>query len=247
MLSIIDVKRSRCSILHSNQMQAERKRPVRRCHVILGTPTFMHHLGSTLSLMCYMKRDYKGKSEPNISHWQKYSAHTKVYIFQLKNNYSSSEPFVCACFVVLTKRGGPFITMNGGRRCEFSLYCTSAYSATVSVAGSLALKRWWFVVCDLWFFELGKQTCPAWVNISLWELVLYNTELVKQVSSPASHFTSATLTIILCKCEGGSNAVVPNLVVRTPTRGVGKCLLGEKSRKTMFLLHKLCLFSQTFL
>ena len=87
-------------------------------HVIQGTPTSMHHLGSTLSLMCFMKRDYKGKSEPNISRWQKYFAHTKVYIFRLKNNYSSSKPFVSACFVVLTKRGGPFITMNGGRRCN---------------------------------------------------------------------------------------------------------------------------------
>lgn len=135
-------------------------------HIILRTPTVMHHPGSTLSLICFMKRDYKGKSEPNISRWQKYSAHTKVYIFLLKNNYSSSKPFVSACFV-LTKRGGPFITMNGGRHCEFSRYCTSAYSATVNAAGSLALRRWWFVVYDLWFFGLGKQTCPACVNISL--------------------------------------------------------------------------------
>ena len=128
-------------------------------HVIQGTPTSMHHLGSTLSLMCFMKRDYKGKSEPNISRWQKYSAHTKVYIFRLKNNYSSSKPFVSACFVVLTKRGGPFITMNGGRRCEFSPYCTSAYSAaTVSpAAGSLAVRRWWFVVYDLWFLGHGNK------------------------------------------------------------------------------------------
>lgn len=126
--------------------------------------TFMHHRGSTLSLVCFMYWDYKGKFEPNISCWQKNSAHTKLYIFQLKNNYSSSEPFVSVCFVFLTKRGGPFITMNGVRQCEFSLYYTSPYSGTVSITGSLALRQWWFVGYDLWFVVSGKQTCTVWVN-----------------------------------------------------------------------------------
>lgn len=31
-------------------------------HIILRTPTVMHHLGSTLSLICFMKKDLKGKS-----------------------------------------------------------------------------------------------------------------------------------------------------------------------------------------
>lgn len=109
-------------------------------NIILRTPAFMHHLGSTLSLMCFIKRDYKGKSEPNISRWQKYSAHTKVYIFRLKNNYSSSKPHVSACFVVLTKREGPFITMNESR---LNFRCALAYSATV--ATSLAYDLWFMI------------------------------------------------------------------------------------------------------
>lgn len=123
-------------------------------HIILQTPTFMHHRGSTLSLMWFMKRDYKGKSEANISHWQKYAAYTKV-IFQLKNNYSSSKPFVSMCFVVLTKRRGPFITMNGGRHCGFLLYYTSAYSATVSAAWIFGFDT--VVICGVWFMILWAR------------------------------------------------------------------------------------------
>lgn len=54
--------------------------------------------------------------------------------------------FVCLCFVVLTKRKGPFITMNGGRHHEFLPYCTLAYSATFSVPGF-----WISDGGDLWF------------------------------------------------------------------------------------------------
>lgn len=99
MISIADNKRSWWSIYISNYIQAERKRPLLLRHIILGTPNFMHHVGSTLSLMCFMKRAYKGKSEPNISHWREMlCTHTKVYIFLLKNNYSPSRPFVSGRF-----------------------------------------------------------------------------------------------------------------------------------------------------
>lgn len=196
-LSIIDDKRSRCSIntpIRSGQKGDDHSEILLLRRIILRTPGIMHHLGSALSLMYFMKRDYKGKSEQNISRWQKYSAHTKVYIFQLKNNYSSSEPFVCACFVVLTKRKGPFITMNGGRHCESSPYCTWGYSATARAAESSAQRRWWFAAHDLWFCRLRKQTCPACVNISRqrkksccsWRR---SSRLVTKVNGPGPHFT----------------------------------------------------------
>lgn len=70
--------------LHSAQYKEATTLILLLHHIILRTPTVMHHLGSALSCICFMKRDYEGKSEPNISPWQKYSAHTKVYIFLLK-------------------------------------------------------------------------------------------------------------------------------------------------------------------
>lgn len=110
------------SALQSDSHRKEITTLIMLLHHILQTPTFMHHLGSTLSLRCFVRWDYEGKSEPNISCWQKYSAHTKVYIFQLKNNYSSSIPRVFACFIVLTKKGGPFIIMNGRSHWIFSVF-----------------------------------------------------------------------------------------------------------------------------
>lgn len=153
------------SALQSDSHRKETTTLIMLLHHILQTPTFMHHLGSTLSLRCFVSWDYEGKSEPNISCWQKYSAHTKVYIFQLKNNYSSSNPCVFACFVVLTKRGGTIHHYEWKESLYFQ--CISAYSATVSTAGSLAFRRWWFAVYDLWFFVLGKQIFPACEYISL--------------------------------------------------------------------------------
>lgn len=147
-ISITDNKRSRW----------ERKPALLLRHIILGTPTFMHHVGSTLSLMRFMKRAYKGKSEPNISRWREMlCTHTKVYIFPLKNNYSLSRPFVSGRF---DKARG---TIHHYEWKETLWIFSVLY---FSIFRSLALRRWWFVVYDLWFFGLGKQTCPACVNIS---------------------------------------------------------------------------------
>lgn len=145
--------------------------------------------------------------------------------------------------------------MNGGRHCKFSLYCTSAYSAAVSAAGSFALKPRgdvWFMIYD----SLGKQTCPACVNLFTVrkKVGALFSELVGQVSSPTAYlFKYVNHTRNANKFEGGSNKVFPNLVSETPTGGCKisqkgrKGLLGDKSGKTTFLFTKLCLFSKTFL
>lgn len=99
------------------------------------------------------KKKKKGKCKPNISCWQKYSAHAKV-IYRLTNNYSSSKPFVSVWFVVLTKRGGPFITMNGGRHRIFTVLCFSIFSRS-QCCRILGLRT--VVICGLWFMILWPQ------------------------------------------------------------------------------------------
>ena len=167
---------SRC-LLHSNHIHTTLIMLLHTVdQIILQTPTFMHHLGSTLSFMCSMKRDYKGKSELNISRWQKHSAQKKV-IFLLKNNYSSWKPFVSVRFVVLTKWGVPFITMNGGRHWTALYFSIFSHSHCFRTFGLETV-----VICGFMIYgSLGlenKQTCTACVNISLLKkLALCNSSL----------------------------------------------------------------------
>lgn len=81
------------------------------------------------------------------------SSHNDRNTPHTQRSYSSSktithhQSLLLLCTLLFwQKRGGPFITVNGGRRREF-FHCTvlSAFAATVGAAGSLALRRRWFV------------------------------------------------------------------------------------------------------
>lgn len=148
----------------------------------------MHHVGSTLGLMCFIMRAYKGGKRGKYFTFTKMLCRHKSLHIPVKNNYSPSRPFVCARFVVLTKTGGPFITMNGGETpCVFRVLYLNIFSHTQPC--------WIFGCddCDLQFVGFmilhDPSTCvfsPQQQNRFCSQTLLY-----EKVSSPTPHFTAA--------------------------------------------------------
>lgn len=123
-----------------------------------------------------------------ISHTEGNALHTQ------RSTYSHSKAithhqgrFVSVRFVVLTKRVGPFITVNGDT--VYFQHTVLQHIQPQSALLNLWLQDWWFVVYDLWFFGLGKQTYPACVNISA-RKKQNNTK--KRVCSTLMGFSEAT-------------------------------------------------------
>lgn len=174
MLPITGIKRSRC-----RQTRAHREKY--SCSISL----FCGHSPSCIILAehwaCFMRwKKWGGGGEPNSSHWWECSAHTKVYTFQLRNNYSTSLAFVFFCALCCSDEQeggvGPFITADGGGRgwiCTPFNFGKFKKMPPTSPWLLLLLDVWlwvggdlWFLIYDLWDF--GQQTCPPTVNILLW-------------------------------------------------------------------------------
>lgn len=101
-------------LLRSNWIQAGKERPQPHPHFIHETPTFMHHVGSTLGLMRFAMSAYKRGKVRQIFHFHKNcQAHTKVYILPLKT-ITHHQGLLCACALLLTKAGVAFITGKPG-------------------------------------------------------------------------------------------------------------------------------------
>lgn len=123
-----------------------------RTITLFQRPTFMHHTGSTLRIICFFGAGLEKEKWATFFTLTSILCTHKGLHIPVQKQLLIIEAF-CLCVRCFDKERGSIHHYEWRE----TLYYTSAFSATVSAAGSLALRRWWFLVYD----TLGWKENPS--------------------------------------------------------------------------------------